>query len=849
MNFNRLTRRRFLRGLSAVGLAQLIGVVGLAELAVAAPTAFGRQQLGLNGVAYFNQTVMPFINLWKVGGDLQVINNGQNYFSFVSPPGYPNSPWGLFLDPNGELINPLPANTTHFVRIVYAQPIDGIPPGFNLTGSSWVLKWDGDPALTVTLPLNGIVRAGARLTGTWTDNTGNKAITFSNFSLTNPPTNIRFCRAEWEPLLDAGDVFSPDYANEARTESGVVRFMNWASTNDNRSTTSYANIPTELCTSWGEGTQDPHIIKGVPLTSMWKFANKVRSYPWFCIPGPFGVDKFATITDVTQANPPVVSAPGHTFVNGDQAIPYRVGGMVKAATVTMTIASPCVVTWPGNDFVVGQNIYITGGTLPTGIISQQSLYVLGTGDSFQVSKTPGGPAVNTTGTQSGVHTGTAQLNRNKFTVQNVVAGVSFELAGTNATTYSAYSGSGWFMSPLSFSRLASDMTSYATEVRNNLIQALIAIFEYSNEFWNAGVFDCFHYLAAQAHCFLDVNNDPVFPGDDGLRMGGYISAACMRTVRDVYGVANRARWRGILPSQTVNTGVTSSVVAGANRYIADVVPTLTLPDLFDDGAITNYFGGGNIVANASQGTPGLSLSVTIDVSTDVFTATNHGYQDKNPLKFTGTMPSPLVVGTLYYARDVTTSTFKVALTPGGAVIDLSGSVGSNTVICAMADWSLAAINTSIARFNSNLELTRYSYFIRTMGEDDLDGRWTGQPFCLNKIEAFIATQKTAFNAVGLGHTAYEGGYGGDITAFISSPDFALYVEFVPQYAYSADNAFVQRTGADNFVANGGRNPSQYVDNAPPTRFGYFGARPYTGSPSNRADAARDFNAKSLGWRP
>ncbi len=79
------------------------------------------------------------------------------------------------------------------------------------------------------------------------------------------------------------------------------------------------------------------------------------------------------------------------------------------ATVTMTIASPAVVTWTAHGLTAGTPIrFKTTGTLPTGVSASVLYYVLATGlatDTFRFSTSVGGSAVNTTGSQSGTHTG------------------------------------------------------------------------------------------------------------------------------------------------------------------------------------------------------------------------------------------------------------------------------------------------------------------------------------------------------------------------------------------------------------------------------------------------------------
>lgn len=85
----------------------------------------------------------------------------------------------------------------------------------------------------------------------------------------------------------------------------------------------------------------------------------------------------------------------------------------RAAVVTMTQASPCVITWPdaahrppnGNSFTLS-----TTGALLTGLTPGATVFVInGSGATSNLSNTEGGSAVNTTGTQSGIHTAEVDL--------------------------------------------------------------------------------------------------------------------------------------------------------------------------------------------------------------------------------------------------------------------------------------------------------------------------------------------------------------------------------------------------------------------------------------------------------
>lgn len=83
------------------------------------------------------------------------------------------------------------------------------------------------------------------------------------------------------------------------------------------------------------------------------------------------------------------------------------GGAIDSATITVTIASPGVVTWTGHTLSNGDIVVFTStGALPTGITAGTNYFVVNAAtDTFQISATSGGAAINTSGSQSGTHTG------------------------------------------------------------------------------------------------------------------------------------------------------------------------------------------------------------------------------------------------------------------------------------------------------------------------------------------------------------------------------------------------------------------------------------------------------------
>jgi hypothetical protein len=101
---------------------------------------------------------------------------------------------------------------------------------------------------------------------------------------------------------------------------------------------------------------------------------------------------------------------------------------LTSSTVTITIASPGVVTWTGHTFTAGSPIVLTTtGALPTGLTAGTTYYVVNpAANTFQLAAITGGTAINTSGTQSGVHTATngSRLNISSDGIYLVVGNVT-----------------------------------------------------------------------------------------------------------------------------------------------------------------------------------------------------------------------------------------------------------------------------------------------------------------------------------------------------------------------------------------------------------------------------------------
>lgn len=85
--------------------------------------------------------------------------------------------------------------------------------------------------------------------------------------------------------------------------------------------------------------------------------------------------------------------------------------VLEQGNVTITIASPGVVTYTAHGVSNGTPIQLsTTGALPTGLAVATTYYIVNQAtNTFQLAATPGGAAINTSGTQSGTHTVVPQI--------------------------------------------------------------------------------------------------------------------------------------------------------------------------------------------------------------------------------------------------------------------------------------------------------------------------------------------------------------------------------------------------------------------------------------------------------
>ena len=114
------------------------------------------------------------------------------------------------------------------------------------------------------------------------------------------------------------------------------------------------------------------------------------------------------------------------------------------AVITVSIATPAVVSYAGHGLNPGDAFqFATTGALPTGLAAATTYYVISAGltsNVFELSATPGGSAINTSGTQSGTHT--LRMNTIPAIDEDAVANLAASLcSGALASNYAQTSDS------------------------------------------------------------------------------------------------------------------------------------------------------------------------------------------------------------------------------------------------------------------------------------------------------------------------------------------------------------------------------------------------------------------------
>jgi hypothetical protein len=562
----------------------------------------GRLVLNLGGLSVSN-LVYPLIDIQKMANQIRLTISGVDYNSTTAPSGA-TSAWP-YLDSDGQPVAPLPVGTTSIRYGSFYLAPSIIASGGTRAGIAMKATWDGS-ASSVSISSGTGFSAGANsATWTWTTDASNINITFNTPSLSDPPRNLKVFAAANESLLNAGEVFDPIWLEWAKKGGNTFRFMDWMSTNANVGVRRWSEIAPRTYYTLGQSLV-PGIKGGFPPSLMTDLAAKANKNLWVTIPHVFGTYKVWPVTAVTSAANAVVTAPGHTFQDGDRVIMY-LGNLQSSATVSF--ASDGTVTWTAHGLPADAPVYCNSPASPL----QGSLiyYVVGSSiaaNTFKMSATPGGAAIVTAAKAS--DSCTSGVIYNEMTVSNTVGGTSFQLNGPGADSrpFSAYTSGAYVTSPYNLADITTEITTFATHFRDNVTAPRYTIFEKTNEPWNSGgSFGQYRWLQAQSFSTAAQAISGV-PGRTE-RMYGYLSAHIMKTIGTVYG--GNTRWKGVLNVQTADAASINAAVAGANAYKTQFGIGGSIGTLFNDGyaAVTGYWSGTFSSANVTATNGWLNTSI------------------------------------------------------------------------------------------------------------------------------------------------------------------------------------------------------------------------------------------------
>jgi hypothetical protein len=546
----------------------------------------GRLQVGLQGFEYYNTPVFPFANLWKCANWPVVVRSAVTYDGSQGP-GKSNSPWGLWLDANGDLAAPMDAGITEYRRFWWenndagANSLIGRDMVLVFTGTASTVSFDGSPS--------NISRVGNRVTFTVTTDSTNR-VKFSGFTDVNDPPKVTYlCFAEDEAAAIADPYALRPAALDDLRETGILRWMDPMSINSNRATLSVSDIATKEYCKWGGTGREGGLKHGMPLEIMANVCNQLQCHLYFNMPSRIGLAKTGAITSWTRAAPSVVGS-YPLPANGDEVVFYKLSGLSRTFTCTADAGTDVFTAGAAHNVVEDQAMLLSGsvpgGTNPNG--ARTAYYAKNVAaTTFQVSTTRGGSVLNLT-SNGGTVTVTITPEGDKFTVANVNAGAgTFELSGPGSDTslLSAISVSdprnNQWSTRANFTDIRTAMMAVLTALDGYLAPSLKIFLGFANEIFNSGLnFDYFYWARAQARwSWITI--------DSQSTLHGYMTGILASAANEVFG-ARRDRWRGVIELHTAGS-LASLPFTGLAQAVTDFDPSLTVGDLIDHGAVTTYY--------------------------------------------------------------------------------------------------------------------------------------------------------------------------------------------------------------------------------------------------------------------
>lgn len=358
-------------------------------------------------------------------------------------------------------------------------------------------------------------------------------------------------------------------------------------------------------------------------------------------------------------------------------------------TFTITIASPGVVTMTGDVADGDPFIPITTGALPTGLTAGTIYYIKSpTAGTFNLALTPGGAAINTSGTQSGTHSaviddGPTFLSGRKYSSTDIASAATTDIGAatvntlhvriTGTTTITSLGTGRYRRRTVLFAgilTLTHDATVLILPGAANIVTAAGDVADFRAD--HLGNWRCLSYTKADGTALVGSGG-----GSSGLPRS-YLAgletsnnAGTPNSKIDVAAGKCRDSTNAFdISSSSVNT--IDCTTTGANGLdIGSLGASLG----YHAFAISKSDGTFAALASLALGVSGVTVTMTI-ASPGVVTWANHGLYVGAPVVFstTGALPTGVTAGTIYYVKTVVdVNSFQIAATQGGSVINTTGS--------------------------------------------------------------------------------------------------------------------------------------------------------------------------------
>lgn len=269
-------------------VAGLALAAAFCSAASAATTANAESPLGvnLNRVSYYDPE-QPFLNIFKTTGATQATPTG--WYTLNAQMGQTNEATYLQLDANGypttlTASSADPNSPQKFsqacVLILDLSPSNG-GTGLPYQAGQYVILYDGVGTLQVGLDGRMVSTSQGASGGRDVFNVANPRngvwVCITRTDHSNYVRNIRVVKAEYESLLDKGNIFSPIFLGLLQNFR-VLRTIQWLGIDDNPSPPGdWADRPHLSDAGWGSNS-------GVPLETVISLCNALSSDCWINVP-------------------------------------------------------------------------------------------------------------------------------------------------------------------------------------------------------------------------------------------------------------------------------------------------------------------------------------------------------------------------------------------------------------------------------------------------------------------------------------------------------------------------------------------------------------------------------------